>query len=113
MSSFDADSFVSAQDTVADLRDFEDLNEILQVLNNFTIWSESIRLNAKNRIMALVTLHIFSHNTLGSRLPTPLMIYLMYKFYPYNTDTETPSCTYTETALVSVLLTFLMAKINV
>lgn len=60
MSSFDADSFVSAQDTVADLRDFEDLNEILQVLNNFTIWSESIRLNAKNRIMALVTLHIFS-----------------------------------------------------
>ena len=32
MSSFDADSFVSAQDTVADLKDFEDLNDILQVL---------------------------------------------------------------------------------
>ena len=30
VSSFDNDSFVSAKDTVADLRDFEDLNDILQ-----------------------------------------------------------------------------------
>ena len=30
VSSFDVESFVSAEDTVADLRDFEDLNEILQ-----------------------------------------------------------------------------------
>ncbi len=25
------------------------------------------------------------------------MIHLAYKYYPYNTDTETPSCTDTET----------------
>ena len=35
------------------------------------------------------------------------MIHLKYTFYPYNTDTETPSCTDTETASVSVLLTVL------
>ncbi len=36
------------------------------------------------------------------------MTRLMYKFYPYNMDTETPSCTDTEIVSVSVLLTVLV-----
>jgi len=34
------------------------------------------------------------------RLPRPFVIHVTYKFYPYNTDTESPSCTVTETASV-------------
>jgi hypothetical protein len=36
------------------------------------------------------------------------MIHLTYKFYPENTDTESPSCTDTKTTSVSVLLTVLV-----